>query len=100
LLVPDAKQEKSTMLKITQFNGEGGRPTVKLEGKLLEPWADEVRALFRSPGAESLPCLNLASVTFVDGVGAALLRELLQQGVAIESCSPFVAALLHLNGCI
>ena len=86
------------MLKITQTNGQGGRPTVKLEGKLLEPWVDEVRALFVSPGAESLPRLDLPSVTFVDGAGADLLRQLLRQGVAIESCSPFVAALLHLNG--
>ncbi len=83
------------MLKVTQTNSHGGA-IVKLEGKLLQPWVDEVRALFVPPPG-SLPRLDLASLTFVDAAGLDLLRQLLGQGVAIESCSPFVAALLQLN---
>ena len=85
------------MLKITQTNSHGCGAIVKLEGKLLQPWVDEVRAVFLPPLPESLPRLDLASLTFVDAAGADLLRQLLRQGVAIESCSAFVAALLQLN---
>jgi anti-anti-sigma regulatory factor len=85
------------MLKVTQTNSHGRGAIVKLEGKLLQPWVDEVRALFLPPLPGSLPRLDLASLTFVDTAGLDLLRQLLGQGVAIESCSAFVAALLQLN---
>jgi hypothetical protein len=96
LLAAETQPERSTMLKVTQTNSHGGA-IVKLEGKLLQPWVDEVRALFLPSLPRSLPRLDLASLTFVDAAGADLLRQLLGQGVAIESCSPFVAALLQLN---
>ena len=85
------------MLKVTQTNSHGGGATVKLEGKLLQPWVDEVRTLFPPAAGDSLPRLDLSALTFVDAVGTELLRQLLRQGVAIESCSPFVAALLQLS---
>ena len=70
---------------------------MRLEGKLLEPWVDEVRTLFPPAAGDLLPRLDLSALTFVDAIGTELLRQLLRQGVAIESCSPFVAALLQLN---
>jgi hypothetical protein len=85
------------MLKITQTSSHAGGSTVKLEGKLLQPWVDEVRGLFLPPAPGSLPRLDLSCLTFVDEAGANLLRQLLGQGVAIDSCSAFVAALLQLN---
>jgi hypothetical protein len=85
------------MLKITQSSSQGSGSTVKLEGKLLQPWEDEVRALFPPALPGPLPRLDLSSLTFVDAAGVDLLRQLLRQGVAIQSCSGFVAALLQLN---
>lgn len=96
LLAAETQPERSTMLKVTQTNSHGGA-IVKLEGKLLQPWVDEVRTLFPPAAGDSLPRLDLSALTFVDAVGTELLRQLLRQGVAIESCSPFVAALLQLS---
>ena len=96
LLLKHSRKDRP-MLKVTQTNSHGRGAIVKLEGKLLQPWVDEVRALFLPPVPGSLPRLDLASLTFVDAAGVDLLRQLLGQGVAIESCSPFVAALLQLN---
>lgn len=85
------------MLKITTTTKHGSTPAIKLEGKLLQPWVDEVRRLFVD--AEDCPpaCLELSAVTFVDDAGAELLVELRRQGVEIVSCTPYVAELLRLK---
>jgi hypothetical protein len=85
------------MLRITQTRTENGKAVVKIEGKLLQPWVAEVRSFFMPTQSGSFPALDLCGVTFVDGPGTDLLRDLLRQGVPIESCSAFVAALLHLS---
>ncbi len=82
------------MLRITRSAHFDGR-TVKLEGKLLEPWVDEVRQLFVASDGAPFPRLDLAGLAFVDAAGARLLRELVTNGVQIESCAPYVAELLH-----
>jgi hypothetical protein len=70
---------------------------IKLEGKLLSDWIDEVRCLFLDRNKSLSSGLDLSQLTFVDRKGAELLQQLLQQGVRIESCSPFVAELLGLD---
>lgn len=82
------------MLKITASGLDRSCRIIKLEGKLLQPWVDEVRRHFVM--ADGLvPGLDLSGVSFVDSPGAELLRQLVQQGVRIHSCSPFVAELLR-----
>lgn len=66
-----------------------------LEGKLLQPWVDEVGSLFISADAPSLPRLDLSALTYIDAAGAELLLHLLRRGVQVESCSPYVAEFLH-----
>jgi ABC-type transporter Mla MlaB component len=72
--------------------------TLRLEGKLVGPWVTE---LARSCG--ELLCspnhlrLDLAAVTFVDGPGVALLRDLLARGATLAACSGLVAELLHVE---
>jgi hypothetical protein len=83
------------MLKITNSRQNASDRTVKLEGKLLGPWVDEVRSLFTGTDAESFPLLDLSGLSYVDRPGTEMLQQLLQQGVRIESCSPFVAELLR-----
>ena len=83
------------MLRITRSDQSGAAPSIKLEGKLLEPWVDEVRNLFAAPDGAPLPRLDLAELTFVDAAGVRLLHELVRHGVHIESCAPYVAELLH-----
>jgi hypothetical protein len=83
------------MLRITRSDQSCAAPSIKLEGKLLEPWVDEVRQLCAATDGAALPRLDLAGLTFVDAAGARLLHELAMHGVQIESCAPYVAELLH-----
>ncbi|MGE5194474.1 MAG: hypothetical protein ACM3U2_18445 [Deltaproteobacteria bacterium] len=86
------------MLRITHSEQNAWDRTVKLEGKLLRPWVDEVRSLFIAGESGTLPRLDLSCLRFADRDGTELLRQLLAQGVRITSCSPFVAELLHWDG--
>jgi len=84
------------MLRITRIAGADPTKTIKLEGKLLGPWVDEVRkACAQAMAGSSRTRLDLSAVTFVDAAGVALLRELIRQGVEIAACSGYVAELLH-----
>ena len=84
------------MLKITEVGQNDSGRTLKLEGKLLGPWVDELRNVCTQPlnRAEQVG-LDLAAVTFVNAAGAELLRELIRKGIIITQCSAFVAELLH-----
>ncbi len=87
------------MLRITCVTGRDSAPTLRLEGKLLGPWVAELGRV-----CDELPCtagrlsLDLSAVTFVDGPGVALLRDLLGRGATLAACSGLVAELLHLEG--
>ena len=84
------------MLKITEIGWNDSGRTFKLEGKLLGPWVDELRNVCTQPLERFEQVgLDLAAVTFVNAVGAELLRELIRQGIIITQCSAFVAELLH-----
>ena len=56
--------------------------TVKLEGKIVGPWVEELRTCWLSLapalGSRAL-CLDLRGVSFVDGNGKQLLREIYQK---------------------
>lgn len=84
------------MLRITRVVAKESASTLKLEGKLSGPWVDELgRAC--SDYDDGLQ-IDLQSVTFVDGAGVSLLRDLMQRGFRVSACSPLVAELLHLEG--
>lgn len=59
--------------------------TVKLEGKVVGPWVEELRtcwlSLATSLGTRAL-CLDLRGVSFVDAEGKELLREIYQKNSA------------------
>ena len=80
------------MLRITTLCGTDSSPILRLEGKLLEPWMDEVR---RACAVQAPLRLDLSAVTFVDATAAKYLRELIQQGALITASSGFVSALLE-----
>jgi hypothetical protein len=96
---PRPPQEKFVMLRITEGGDGGSGLRLKLEGKLREPWVEELARAARRPRPEGQGPLrlDLSSVTFVDEAGVRLLRELLAEGVEIAANSGFVAALLHLE---
>jgi len=83
------------MLRISVSEQDSSCRIIKLEGKLLQAWVDEVRRLCVEAEEGSLPSLDLSGLSFVDRPGTELLQQLLRQGVRIHACSPFVAGLLH-----
>src|SRR5437879_670868 len=87
---------QTAMLRITQSSGTGHTRTIRLEGKLLQPWVAEVR---RVCAASDDPLersnLDLSALAYVDQAGANLLRDLIRSGMAVSVCSAFVAELLR-----
>lgn len=82
------------MLRITRSTDDG-TTLLKLEGKLLAPWAGEV--IEQCNGSAGAVRLDLSQLSFVDGAGLALLNDLRGRGAAIVACSGFVAELLHVE---
>jgi anti-anti-sigma regulatory factor len=86
------------MLKITATADGPCGVLLKLEGKLLQPWVEELAQVCTHWTAKAYAVrLDLSAVTFVDLAGAQFLREQIRQGIAIAACSRFVAELLHLE---
>lgn len=85
------------MLRITRVLNDDGGLTLRLEGKLLSTWVDELRRACAGRGATSATplALDLAHLTFADAEGARLLADLLSAGATLVACSSFVAELLH-----
>ncbi len=69
------------MLRITVQDGDGTQ-TIKLEGKIVGPWAEEFnrtwQLLATSLGSRELH-LDLRGVAFVDAKGRELLRRIYQE---------------------
>ena len=85
------------MLRITRMVGNDSVDTLKLEGKLQGPWVNEVHDAYALSAAQaSCTCLDLSGLTFADGEGAALLRELIRSGAQVVGCSSYIAELLQL----
>jgi ABC-type transporter Mla MlaB component len=85
------------MLRITRMVGNNSIETLKLEGKLQGPWILETHDAYALSAAQaSRTRLDLSGLTFADGEGAALLRELIRSGAQIVGCSSYIAELLQL----
>jgi anti-anti-sigma regulatory factor len=66
---------------------------LKLEGKLLEPWIDELRrSITVSP--EHLT-LDLSSLSYADAAGVQVLAALVRKGATLQGPSGFISALLN-----
>jgi hypothetical protein len=86
------------MLKITEIPLGRGDVVLKIEGKLMQPWLAELTASCdRATNQAWNISLDLSSVSFADFASVQFLRVLLERGVAISSCSGFLAELLRLE---
>ena len=84
------------MLRITRLENADTGPLLKLEGKLVGPWVDEVRqACGAAVPLGARPRLDLSALSFADNAGVTLLRTLLDQDVTIVASSGYVAELLR-----
>lgn len=83
------------MLRISSIGRSNGAVALRLEGRVLGPWVEELR---RSSDevldAGGTLTLDLTDVSFIDGGGIALLKNLMGLGVPVVNCSAFVAAQL------
>jgi anti-anti-sigma regulatory factor len=86
------------VLKITPLSGKGRVQIIRLEGQILAPWVQAVREACTQPERRSKQLvLDLTAVTYVDGPGSQLLRDLVGDGIHIGACSSFLAELLDLE---
>jgi hypothetical protein len=82
------------MLRLTRIAGANSTQTIKLEGKLLGPWVEEVRkACGTVPSGRT--SIDLSALAFVDGAGERLLRDLIGRGIEVVACSNYIAELLR-----
>jgi anti-anti-sigma regulatory factor len=81
------------MLRVTVVESSGSAVTLRVEGRVTGSWVDELR---RTCDVHSVPdavqlSLDLADVSFADGAGIVLLKELRSRGVGLIHANPFMA---------
>jgi anti-anti-sigma regulatory factor len=83
------------MLRVTRMPSVDSTVRLQVEGKLLGPWAGELRTAYEAAASDAdVVVLDLAAVVFVDQAGLDLLHELMDRGVPVARCSHFVKELL------
>lgn len=83
------------MLRITKSQPKGVL-CLRLEGKLIGPWVDVLqRVCQREMQQASALLLDLSGVSFVDGDGIGLLRQLAQAGYSFVACPGYVREMLR-----
>ena len=76
------------MLKITgQRDAAPGSMSLKLEGRLVGPWVEELHSYWRQMSVNQQSCtvIDLTGVTFIDANGKSLLTGLWQQGAELRA---------------
>ncbi len=84
------------MLKIVRNDPTSDSIVLKLEGKVIGPWVEEVRRISEKIFASGRTLtFDLSEVTFVDREGIELFRALRGQQAMFLNSSVFVAELLR-----
>jgi anti-anti-sigma regulatory factor len=83
------------MLRITRQPIDETTILFKLEGKLLEPWIEEMKRSIS--GSVTSMKLDLSALTFADSAGIQVLGDLIRDGAKLTDCSGYVAALLQME---
>ena len=81
------------MLRVTVVESSRNAVTLRVEGRVTGSSVDELR---RTCDAHTVPdpvqlSLDLADVSFADGAGIVLLKELRSRGVGLIRTNPFMA---------
>lgn len=78
---------------------ESGGVTLRLEGKLVQPWAEELSRTWSDLAAQRLfsqPVrIDLNAVSFVDECGRGILTALHRAGCQLQASTPFIAAVIE-----
>ena len=79
------------MLKISEEKPGSEATTLRLEGRIVGPWVDELRRVCESlAGTGSRLSLNLDEVTFADDSAILLLVELQDRGIRLLQMTPLL----------
>jgi hypothetical protein len=79
------------MLKISQAGPLNQSVTLKLEGRVVGPWVEELRRICEPLLIEPRELnLDLADVSYVDAEGVAMLTGFKSRGVKLDNCSAFL----------
>lgn len=82
------------MLKTDTVN-RGGAVTLRLTGRIIGPWVNELRQICEPMVNEGgLLALDLIEVSYADEEGTRLLASLRKRGVQLLNPTPFIAAQL------
>ena len=84
------------MLRITSVEWSDQLALLRLEGQVITGWVEELRSVCEAAlRQEKRLVVDLASVSFLDREGTALLASLKSRKVALVNAPPFVAELLR-----
>jgi anti-anti-sigma regulatory factor len=84
------------MLRITKTESSVGGSVLRVEGKLVGPWVNELRSYCSIVRGTRNPLkLEMTEVSFVDRAGIALLRDLEESGIGLVGCSAFITEELN-----
>jgi ABC-type transporter Mla MlaB component len=87
------------MVRISEIELSGEAATLRLEGRVLKALVGEVKSACEEHLLKGYRLtLDLADLSFADREGIALLQELMERGVALTNCSPFLNEELKQNG--
>jgi hypothetical protein len=79
------------MLKISETESSGHAITLKLEGRIVGPWVEELSRVCETLMIDGRQLnLDLADVALADLHGVRVLSTLKSKAVTIVNCSPFV----------
>ena len=80
------------MLKISPIEPVNQSVTLRLEGRVVGPWVEELRQVCEPlVGSGGRLNLDLAEVSFADDRGVGLLAGLRKHGTKLLNTTPFVA---------
>jgi ABC-type transporter Mla MlaB component len=80
------------MLRISRIESSAGDVILRLEGKLIGPWVNELKSCCAVVCKEGRRLsLDMTDVLFVDRRGLALLRSLQESNVALTCCTPLLS---------
>jgi ABC-type transporter Mla MlaB component len=83
------------MLKITALSTSNSENVLKLEGKLLEPWIEELEhSADREIESKKPLQLDLSGLHYADVPGMLALHRLIRRGATVVASSGFIATLL------
>jgi len=69
--------------------------TISLEGKLLQPWIEEVQNVVAAATSDGLIRLDLSKLSYADESGLILLRRFQAAGVELTGRSALLAGLME-----